>query len=304
MKEVGSAVKVAQPGDPVILSFTFCNDCPICKAGHYSHCEKFEPLNFGGTRETFGLDRKLDISGSFFGQSSFAQQTVVKQTTVVNVKGLVRDREELQLFAPLGCGVRTGSGTVVNVAKAAKDDIVCIMGLGGVGLSAVMAAKIRGCNTVIGVDKIESRLELAKELGATQIVNGGLLGDKSLVDAIKEVAEGVGPSVTIDTTGAPPIIKAGFDATRNRWKFIQVGTPPFDFNFELHAFSCLVRGIEYSGAIGGHSFPPEYVPKMIQWYREGKFPVGKLIKLMPADDFEKAVAEMKDGTTIKPVLCW
>lgn len=82
--------------------------------------------------------------GGFFGQSSFASLSVVRECSVVNAKDLVRDKKELELFAPLGCGIQTGSGTVINAAKATKDDIILILGLGGVGLSAIMGAKVQG----------------------------------------------------------------------------------------------------------------------------------------------------------------
>ena len=297
---------VAKPGDPVLLSFAFCNKCDTCKAGHHSHCPDFTELNFGDVSRSFGLKSKggeANIGGGFFGQSSFGSVSVVRECSVVNAKELIKDKKDLQLFAPLGCGIQTGSGTVINAAKATPDDIVCVMGLGGVGLSAVMGAKIQGCRMIIGLDKVESRLNLAKEMGATHLVDGSKLPEgKELGDVIKEIAEGQGPTITIDTTGAPPLINAGVQFTRNRGKIIQVGSPPFDFKLEINAFEFMLSGKQFLGAIEGQAYPPEYVPKMIQWYREGKFPFDKLMKFMPADEFEQGLKEMHDGTTIKPIL--
>ncbi|KAK3109618.1 hypothetical protein LTR53_016939 [Teratosphaeriaceae sp. CCFEE 6253] len=178
------------------------------------------------------------------------------------------------------------------------------MGLGGVGLSAVMGAKVQGCRIIIGIDRIASRLAFAKELGATHVIDGSKLGDKTLVEAIREVSEGIGPTIAIDTTGAPPLINAGVQAIRNHGRYIQVGSAPFDFQLEFNMFEFMVAGKSVAGAIEGSAYPPEYVPKMIQWYREGKFPIDKLCKFMPAEDFEQALKEMHDGTTIKPILCW
>lgn len=135
VRAVGPGVTVAKSGDPVLLSFAFCTDCAICKAGHHSNCTSFNDLNFGPAK-VFQLASKSgepEIDGAFFGQSSFANWSIVKQCSVVNATGLVNDKKDLQLFAPLGCGIQTGSGTVVNVAKAGPDDAICIMGLGGVG---------------------------------------------------------------------------------------------------------------------------------------------------------------------------
>ncbi|KAK5167572.1 uncharacterized protein LTR77_007271 [Saxophila tyrrhenica] len=309
VKEVGKGVTVAQPGDPVLLSFAFCDSCAICKDGHRSHCLKFNDLNFGDVCRNFGdtssTNGETNIGGAFFGQSSFASLSIVKQCSVVNAKDLVKNKQELQLFAPLGCGIQTGSGTVINAAQATSKDVVCIMGLGGVGLSAVMGAKIQGCRTIIGIDRIESRLELAKELGATHVIDGSKLPEgKSLGDVVAEYADGIGPTVTIDTTGVPALIKAGVAFTRNRGKIIQVGSPPFDFNLELETFSFMVSGKQFIGAIEGQAYPPEHVPKMIQWYREGRFPIDKFSKFIPAAEYEQGLHEMHEGTIIKPILVW
>ncbi|KAK1090241.1 hypothetical protein LTR48_008676, partial [Friedmanniomyces endolithicus] len=118
------------------------------------------------------------------------------------------------------------------------------------------------------------------------------LGDKTLVEAIREVADGIGPTIAIDTTGAPPLIKAGIEAIRNKGRYIQVGSAPFDFQCEFNMFTFMVAGKSVQGAIEGEAYPAEFVPQMIKWYREGRFPIDKLIKFMPAEDFEQALKEM------------
>lgn len=306
MKAVGPGVTVAKPGEAVLCSFTYCNDCLLCKAGNHSHCPRFTELNFGGDKDVFTTSGSNDnvVAGAFFGQSSFANLSIVKQTSIVNVQSLVKDKAELQLFSPLGCGIQTGSGTVINAAKAGPKDVVLVTGLGGVGLSAIMAAKLVGARMIIGLDKVEKRINLAKELGATHTINTSTLGDKTLKEAIQEIAEGVGPTIAVETTGAPPLIQAAFESLRPRGKICQVGTPPFDFVMNVGWFEFMLSGREIIGAIEGLAYPPEYVPKMIQWYREGRFPIDKMIKLMPASEFKQGLHEMHDGTTIKPVLCW
>jgi len=308
VREVGSGVTVAKAGDPVLLSFNFCDACEICKTGHYSNCISFNQLNFFGN-PAFQLAAESgepEIRGAFFGQSSFANYSIVKQGSVVNVSGIVESKEDLQLFAPLGCGIQTGSGTVVNISGAGPRDAICIMGLGGVGLSAVMGAKIQGCRMIIGIDRVGNRLKLAKELGATHVIDGSKLDEgKTLGEIVKEIADGVGPSITIDTTGAPVLMDAGIQFTRNRGKYIQVGSPPPDYQLSsVNGFELMCSGKSWIGAIEGGSHPPDYVPKMIQWYREGKFPIDKLMKLMPVGQFEQALHEMHSGETIKPILTW
>ena len=184
-----------------------------------------------------------EMGGRFFGQSSFANFSVVSQASVVNANDLVKNKEELQLFAPLGCGIQTGSGTVINVAKATPNDVLAIQGLGGVGLSAVMAAKIQGCRIVIGIDRVESRLQSAKDFGATHVVDTSKLPPgKTVTEVVQEIADGVGPNIFIETTGVPVLIKAAVEMTRQGGKIIQVGSAPADFSLELPVFNFMVSG--------------------------------------------------------------
>jgi Zn-dependent alcohol dehydrogenase len=308
VREVGPGVTVAKPGDPVLLSFAFCKSCQVCSSGHHSHCNDFNGLNFGPQPPVFGAKDDASnptIPGAFFGQSSFASLSIVRECSVVNATSLVSSKQELQLLAPLGCGVQTGAGTVINAAQATPADTVCVLGLGGVGLSAIMGAKIQQAKVIIGVDRVASRMELAKKMGATHVIDSSKLPEgKTLADAVKEVSENLGPTITVDTTGVPALINAAVAFARNRGKIVQVGSAPFDFKLELTVFDFMVRGLQYIGAVEGQAYPPDFVPKMVQWRKEGKFPVDEMMKLMPADDFEKALHEMHEGTTIKPILCW
>jgi len=129
-------------GDPVLLSFDHCTKCTQCRSGHPAYCSAFSPLNVAGEPSTF-QGAGGAVAGQFFGQSSFANLSAVKEASVVNVKGLIKGEDELKLFAPMGCGFQTGAGTVVNLAKATSEDSVVVMGLGGVGLAAVMVSQQR-----------------------------------------------------------------------------------------------------------------------------------------------------------------
>jgi Zn-dependent alcohol dehydrogenase len=139
VEKIGGGVKNAKDGDAVLLSFQSCGNCKDCKTKHPSFCQSFALLNYGG-EENFTLPSDSKASGSFFGQSSFSSYAIVKESSVVNVTGLVKDEEELKMFAPMGCGFQTGVGTVERFCGADEEDAVVIMGLGGVGLSAIMVS--------------------------------------------------------------------------------------------------------------------------------------------------------------------
>lgn len=306
VRAIGRGVTVAKVGDPVLLSYSYCNDCRACKDNKFSHCTNFAALNFGGPTPVFFSEgkEKADLSGSFFGQSSFASYSIVRACSVVNAKDLVKNDKELALFAPLGCGIQTGCGSTISAAQAQPKDTVVVLGLGGVGLSSLMGANIIGCSKIIGVDRVASRLELARELGATDVIDTSKLGDKSLADALRSATGGYGPTITIETTGVPALVEAAIEAAANMGKVVQVGSTPPDFNLSINVFPFMLRGVQYIGAIEGQVFPPDFVPKMVQWYREGKLPIDKMSKTMAAKDFGKALHEMHDGSTIKPILVW
>ncbi|KAM3498640.1 hypothetical protein MY10362_008051 [Beauveria mimosiformis] len=244
------------------------------------------------------------IGGRFFGQSSLARHSVVSDKCVVNVSGLGLSKDDLKLLAPLGCGLQTGSGTVVNVAKAGPRDYVTVAGMGGVGLAAVIAAKNRGCKAIIGIDRVESRLELAQSLGATHVINTSGLAMKDVVDKVKEASEGLGSTISIDTTAFPALVSAQIDATRYMGKVIQVGTGLPNSNLSLHMQSFMVSGKQYFGAVQGHANSSEYIPEMIEWWRNGQFPIEKLVTFFELADYAQALKAMGSGEAIKPVIVW
>lgn len=138
VQRTGPGVSRARIGDSVLLSFQYCNTCQSCKDGHPSFCSQFSTINYGGEAGTYTTGANQDLRGSFFGQSSFASLAIVKESSVVNVSTIIKNEEELKIFAPLGCGFQTGMGTVDNVASAGEKDTVVILGLGGVGLVSIM----------------------------------------------------------------------------------------------------------------------------------------------------------------------
>lgn len=142
---LGGSVSQFAVGDPVLLSFNSCGKCYACNDGHPAHCADMFNLNFVADREVYRLDEsdECNIGGSFFGQSSFASRAVVNAACVVNLRGVVNSDEELKYLAPLGCGVQTGSAAMLNIGGIKAGQDVSIVGVGGVGLSAVMVSCTR-----------------------------------------------------------------------------------------------------------------------------------------------------------------
>ncbi|KAL2826292.1 chaperonin 10-like protein [Aspergillus cavernicola] len=223
-------------GDPVLLSYYSCGECRQCQRLHPAYCDAFPKENYTGRQGRMRIKgssgRGEDVWSRFFGQSSFARHSVVSQTSIVNVRDLLRGEDELKLFAPLGCGFQTGMGAILNYAAVGRDDAVMILGLGAVGMGALMTAKIQHCRTIIVVDRVEARLELASDLGATHTINSACPDFGTLTDAVFEISPG-GVSAVIDTTGAPALIEEAFQCIEKRGKLILIGVPPLGYEFTV-----------------------------------------------------------------------
>ncbi|KAL5114609.1 hypothetical protein ACEQ8H_007514 [Pleosporales sp. CAS-2024a] len=306
VQKAGSAVTHVQAGDKVLLSFDYCgaHGCRGCQDDTPGYCHDFPAKNLHCVADVYQVgDEKASAGGLFFGQSSFSQLALVKGTCALNVTGLVKDDEELQLFSPMGCGLQTGAGAVTELANVGERDEIAIFGMGGVGLAAVMAAKLRGAKTIIAVDRVESRLDLARELGATHVIDTSNCPSLTvdLAKALREIAP-YGLNASFNMTGVIPIIDAGLQSLRQKGQMIVIGIVRGQMNVDMN--SIMENGLALRGCIEGDAKPSEFVPQMIDWYRQGKFPIEKLAKRYAADDFEKALHDMHTGATVKPILLW
>nr|POE89871.1 aryl-alcohol dehydrogenase [Quercus suber] len=180
-------------GDPVLLSYDSCMSCHYCKTNKRTYCSQFMLYNISSKPGVFESEVGEAVAGKFFGQSSFAALSVVRETCVLPARELIQNERELALFAPLGCGLQTGAGAVLNVAKPQPEDRVLIAGLGGVGASQIIA-----------VDRVQSRIDLAKSLGATHGLNTTGVDDTTA--AMKDIA----------ATGAPSMIEAAYQSVANQ----------------------------------------------------------------------------------------
>jgi len=198
VEQVGALVTKVRPGDHVVLTWGSCGTCAACRAGEDPYCVNFHSLNFSGARPDGTTTLKKGdqvIHGSFFGQSAFAEYALANERNVVRVRKDI----PLEILGPLGCGVQTGAGAVINSLQAKPGSSIAIFGVGTVGMSAVLGAVVCGCTTIIAVDIHPNRLEMAKELGATHAVNAR---EENPVEAILEINHG-GAEFTLECVGNP-----------------------------------------------------------------------------------------------------
>ncbi len=294
VERVGDGVERVRPGDAVVMSYRSCRSCPECAAGHPYYCAGFAALNASGVRPDGSTTMTADgrpVYGSFFGQSSFATHALAYEDNVVVVGGDV----DLTVAAPFGCGVQTGAGTVMNVLELDERSSLVVFGAGGVGLPAVMAARALGVATVVVVDPLLGRRQLAAELGATATLDPRV---DDVVEAVRDHTRG-GATSAIETTAIVDVLLQALDCVGARGTCVAlgVGMPEFAFGMER-----LARGKSLRTTIEGDSDPHELIPKLLAMHARGELPVEKLIRTYRFADFGRAMRDAESGATIKPVL--
>ncbi|WP_232698711.1 NAD(P)-dependent alcohol dehydrogenase [Brevibacillus daliensis] len=294
VEKVGANVTTVEPGDHVVLSFTSCGHCENCLSGHPASCLTCNVLNFGGkmmdgTNRIHQCDHPVS---TFFGQSSFGSFAIAHERNVVKVDKDV----DLMLLGPLGCGIQTGAGTVLNKLRPEFGTTIAVYGCGAVGLSAIMAAKIAGCSEIIAIDVLSSRLELAKELGATHVINGK---EGNIVDEIRSLTDG-GTNYAVETTGVAVVVRQSVQALRTLGTVAIVGVGG---EVSFHLFDDLMaQGKTMMGVIEGDSVPQTFIPRLIHFYKKGKFPFDKMVEFYELDEINKAFDDLKKGITVKPIV--
>lgn len=304
VEQVGDAVTEFVPGDHVLMTYDYCGECPQCMGGAPSYCNDHGLLNFAGTRPDGAMTHYTsgstvpDVHGSFFQQSSFATYALSHVTNTIKVDKAL----PLATLAPLGCGVQTGAGTVMNTLEVEPDSAIAIFGCGCVGLSAVMAARIEGASTIVAVDLNPSRLDMAEQLGATHTLNPSDFEDgDALLAAIGDISNG-GLNYSIDTTGNPTVLRHAFDSCGplGVTAMIAPGVPGTEVTVEMMG---LLPGKSLRGVVQGDSQSKTFIPKLISLWQQGEFPFDKLVTMFDSiDSVEDAVAAMSEGTVIKPVV--
>jgi aryl-alcohol dehydrogenase len=294
VERVGAGVTTLTEGDHVVLTPLSCGRCRTCLTGHPMHCAAWGPLNLRGRRPD-GSTAYRDSSGAelnahFFGQSSFAQRVVVSERAAIRVA----DEAPLPLLGPLGCGFAAGAGTVLSVLAPGPGAAIAVFGAGAVGLAGVLAAVVAGCTRIVVVDRLPERLDLAKTLGATDI----LLAGEDVVTRITELTGGVGYS--LDAVGHPATARAAVDVLTMGGMAAIAGSSGAGQDVSLDLTALMGRTVR--GVIEGDSVPALLIPRLIGLYQAGRFPFDQLVRTYPFDEINEAVADSESGRTVKPVL--
>ena len=295
VERVGAAVTRFVPGDRVILSVSFCGECPSCRQNAQSYCYECLPRNFGGRRpdgSTPLAQSGTPVNARFFGQSSFATYSLADERSAVKVP----DDMPLEIMGPLACGVMTGVGSVINSLGVRAGQSIAIFGTGAVGLSAVMAAKIVGATRIIAVDVVPSRLELALQLGATHAIDAAA---GNPVQAIRDWTRH-GADFSFNTTRSPAVFTQALECLAMRGVAGFVGAPLGSWTPDM--FQILSGGRTVRGILGGDASPGLFIPLLIEYYRQGRLPFDRLIRFYPFQDIARAFADCEHGVTVKAVL--
>jgi S-(hydroxymethyl)glutathione dehydrogenase / alcohol dehydrogenase len=300
VEQIGEGVTSVSVGDHVIPLYTAeCGECKFCQSGKTNLCS--------AVRETQGRGVMPDGTSRFYkdgqpifhymGCSTFSEYTVLPEISLAKVS----KEAPLEEVCLLGCGVTTGMGAVLNTAKVEKGDNVAIFGLGGIGLSAIIGAKMAGANRIIGVDINESKFELAKQLGATDCINPKNF-DKPIQDVIVEMTDG-GVEYSFECIGNVDVMRSALECCHKGWgESIIIGVAGAGQEISTRPFQ-LVTGRVWRGTAFGGVKGRSQLPEIVERYMAGEFKLSDFIThTMPLEDINKAFDLMHSGESIRSVI--
>ncbi|WP_245993901.1 NAD(P)-dependent alcohol dehydrogenase [Nocardioides immobilis] len=300
VEAVGADVRGIEVGDHVVMSFRSCRGCGPCEAGDVGYCEQHILLNYMGMRPDGSTTMRRGeqaVFGSFFGQSSFARHALAYADNCV----VVPKHLDLALLAPFGCGFQTGAGTVLNVLRPTAAESLVVFGAGAVGLAAVAAACGAGAGTVVAVDPVASRRELAEWYGARALDPAAGPDPGSVVDRVKELTGG-GASYAIDTTALPAVVQQAQHSLRSRGTLVALGLGAPEY--PIDAIDLLQSGKIVRSSVEGDADPQLMIPELVRRRSEGAFDVDHLVATYPFERIADAIADTTAGKVVKAVLTW
>ncbi|RJL32745.1 zinc-dependent alcohol dehydrogenase family protein [Bailinhaonella thermotolerans] len=282
------------PGDHVVLTFVpACGDCPGCAAGRPALCAPGAAANRAGTL-LGGARRWPEGVAHHLGVSAFSEYVVVSSRSAVRVDPSLPP----EIAALFGCAVLTGAGAVVHSAAVTPHDSVAVFGLGGVGLSALLAARAAGVSELVAVDLVPEKLALARDLGATQAIEGG----PDVAERVRE-ATGGGADKVIETTGVVPVLAQAYAATAPGGTTVTVGLPGPDRELTLPALSLVAEERTLRGSYLGSCVPRRDVPRFVEMYAAGLLPVDRLLShRLTLDEVNTGFDRLRTGEAVRQVI--
>ncbi len=297
IERVGAAVRRFSPGDRVVMVSPGCGACAACARKLPGYCSSARRIKFGGRlrddRVPLSFASK-PVAGAFFQQSSFATHALATEGNVVKLPPDL----PFDVAAAFACGVNTGAGAVMNALRPEAGSAFAVFGAGAVGLAGLMAARIAGCTTLIAVDLHDNRLGLARELGATHVVNPH---NREPVEAIRAATRGTGADYTLEAAGDPRALRQAVHALAPLGVCCLAGSARAGVEVALE-MPLLQHGRTVRGCIQGDAPPDEFFPTLFAHYRAGRLPVDRLIRHYEFADINRAVDDALSGRTVKAVL--
>ena len=301
VEAVGSAVEKVAPGDHVAVSFLNCGQCRPCFDGSPASCANFNDMNFAGQRPDGSHALTIADSGdrqrcTTASSASPRSRPTPSPTSATRSRSVTTRRSSCSGHS--AAGSRPVPAPCCAPSRSGAGATFAVTGAGAVGLSAVMAAQVAGATTIIAVDVVPSRLDLARELGATHVING------READAVEEIHRitGSGVDYALDTTGLPALIRQAVDALRQRGTAAILGASRPDATLDIAANAFMQSCKTIMGVVEGDSVPDVFVPQLLDLYMQGRFPFDRLVKFYDFDQINQAADDAESGATVKPIL--
>lgn len=296
--ELGAGVVEFEVGDHVVPSYVAsCGRCEMCQTGRPALCVPATKANVAGTMldGTTRLHRDGQRINHHSGIAGFADFAVISQNALVKIDTSI----PFVHAALFGCGVITGVGAVVNTAGVRAGQSVAIVGLGGVGLSALLAAKACGAGRVIAVDINPDKLDFARKLGASDVFN---VDQPDCITNLRKLTDG-GADIVIETAGSPKALETAYAITRRGGTTIAAGMPGPDAILPLSHLSLVSEERTLKGSYMGSCVPSRDIPRYLNMFKQGLLPVDLLMsRTVGYEELNSAFDRLHNGTTIREVL--
>ena len=295
VEEVGKGVKHLKAGDHVVLAWVQpCGRCHFCVHAKPHLCEAGLQSAMAG--EDFVFEKDGMPIGRMAGVGSFADHTLVRASAAIKIP----DDVPLDRACLVGCGVMTGVGAAINTAKVAPGDTVAVFGCGGVGLNVIQGAALCGASRIIAVDLVDSKLKLATQFGATDLVNGKEVDAPS---AIRDLTDGLGVDWAFEVIGAPAVIAQAYMALKRGGKVVVVGVPGFGQDITIPGFSLPLEEKGVIGSLYGSANLRRDMLKLIDLYMRKRLKIDELIsRTIKLEDVNAAFEAMEKGEVARSVI--